>query len=219
MTTGSDASAQGGPVVDLGIEGISGAQHIGSGGAADVYRAEQPRLGRTVAVKVLRANTSTENRARFEREAQTLGRLSNHPGIVTLHEAGLTGIGQPFLMMEYCPAGTLADRTTREGAIGWQETCQVVADIAEVVDEAHAAGVLHRDLKPANVLIDGRGKHLVADFGVAALSDTGNFSAAADFTPGYAPPEALRGEAATPAGDVYIPWRHRPCADHRPGAV
>lgn len=192
-----------GPGLDLGIEGITNAQHIGSGGAADVYRAEQPRLGRTVAVKVLRANTSAENRARFEREAQTLGRLSNHPGIVTLHEAGLTAIGQPFLMMEFCPAGTLADRTAAQGPIAWQEACEIVAEISEVVDDAHESGVLHRDLKPANVLIDSRGKHLVADFGVAALSDTGNYSAAADFTPGYAPPETLRGDAATPAGDVY----------------
>jgi serine/threonine protein kinase len=190
-------------ILDLGIEGISNAQHVGSGGAADVYRADQPRLGRVVAVKILRANTSDQSRARFEREAQTLGRLSNHPGIVTLHEAGLTRNGQPFLMMEYCPKGTLADRTAHEGAIGWQEASRIVADVAVVVDQAHQAGVLHRDLKPANILIDNAGRHLIADFGVAALSDTGNFSAAADFTPGFAPPETLRGEPATPAGDVY----------------
>jgi hypothetical protein len=123
-----------GPPIDLGIEGLTDAEHIGSGGAADVYRADQTRLGRTVAVKILRATTTEKSQQQFEREAQTLGRLSSHPGIVTLLEAGVTAHGRPFLLMEFCPNGTLAELGRRTNGIHWSDSCRIVGEIEPVAD-------------------------------------------------------------------------------------
>ena len=95
--------------MDLGIDGIEQVTPIGAGGSATVYRAEQPRLGRTVAVKVITGTTDDKTIRRFEREARALGTLSENPGIVTVYEVGTTKLGSPYLVMQYCPGGSLQD--------------------------------------------------------------------------------------------------------------
>ncbi|MGI9602545.1 MAG: protein kinase domain-containing protein [Acidimicrobiales bacterium] len=193
-----------GDFIDLGIEGIEEATAIGAGGAAMVYRARQPRLNRTVAVKVIQAVGDDASTRRFAREASALGQLSEHPGIVTVYDAGTTAAGQPYLIMQYCDAGSLQDELHRSGPLPVDEAVRVAGSVADALRRAHELGIMHRDLKPANVLIGNGGRHLVADFGIAALADSSAVvSTAVSFTPGYAPPETIQGDPATPASDVY----------------
>ena len=191
-------------VVDLGIDGVEDATPVGAGGVATVYRAQQPDLSRTVAVKVIQAAGDEATLRRFKREARALGSLSEHPGIVTVYDLGTTPAGQPYFIMQYCPSGSLQDRLTNEGRLPVDEACAVVSEISQTLADAHDLDIVHRDLKPANILIDTQGRHLVADFGIAALADTsGGVSAAVSYTAGYAPPETLRGDPPSPSGEVY----------------
>ncbi len=188
--------------MDLGIPGLGPAVRIGMGGSAIVYRARQDRLDREVAVKILTDRDPSFLR-RFEREARVLGRLSRLPGIVTVHASGLTSSGDPYLLLEFC-ASSLQDRLYRDGPIEAAEACRLLARVAATVAEAAATGVVHRDLKPANILLDDAGEPLVADFGIASvLGSTMGHSTSIGFTPGYAAPETLRGDAGGPEVDVY----------------
>ncbi|MCP3988324.1 MAG: protein kinase [Actinomycetia bacterium] len=93
--------------IDLGIKGLSDCKEIGSGGFASVYSATEDRFGRTVAVKVL-SNLDVAGRRRFEREQLTMGRMTDHPNVVTPHSSGYTSNGFPYLVMEYLEGGSLA---------------------------------------------------------------------------------------------------------------
>ena len=130
---------------------------IGAGGMGKVYRAEDTKLGRDVAVKVLPEEFSRDpdRVARFEREARLLASL-NHPYVATLH--GLDDAdGEQFLVMELVDGETLADRIAR-GPIPIDEALPLFQQIAEGLEAAHAQGVVHRDLKPANIKLDASGK-------------------------------------------------------------
>jgi serine/threonine-protein kinase PknK len=193
-----------GTPVDLGIDGIEEAVAIGTGASATVYRARQPRLGRTVAVKVINTAGEEDTLRRFAREALALGSLSEHPGIVTVYEVGSTHAGHPYLTMQYCAGGSIRERLRDSGPYEPDEARVLVAAVARTVATAHAQGITHRDLKPANILIGNDGRPLVADFGIAALANvTAGVTAATAFTPSYAPPEVLKGEAPGEPGDVY----------------
>ncbi len=188
--------------MDLGIPGLGPAVRIGMGGSAIVYRARQDRLDRDVAVKILTDRDPSFLR-RFEREARVLGRLSRLPGIVTVHASGLTTSGDPYLLLEFCPS-SLQDRIYRDGPVDAGQACRLLAQVAATLAEAAATGVVHRDLKPANILLDDAGEPLVADFGIASvLGSTMGHSTSIGFTPGYAAPETLRGDAGGPEVDVY----------------
>ena len=117
--------------MDLGIGGLGEARQIGTGGAAIVYRARQSNLGREVAVKVL-SNVDEEFVRRFQREARTLGKLSQNPGIVTVYDTGKTKNGQPYLVLELCQS-TLLDRLREEGKLDPLEACSILADVTERV--------------------------------------------------------------------------------------
>jgi serine/threonine protein kinase len=138
---------------------------IGAGGMGEVYKARDPRLNRTVAVKVLPQHIADrpELKLRFEREAQIVAAL-NHPHICVVHDVGQQD-GVHFLVMEYLEGETLASRIAR-GPIAFDQLLTYAAQIADALDKAHRQGVTHRDLKPGNIMITKAGVKLL-DFGLA----------------------------------------------------
>ncbi|MEM7274777.1 MAG: PASTA domain-containing protein [Actinomycetota bacterium] len=188
--------------MDLGIGGLGDGHEIGHGASAVVYRATQVDLDRDVAVKLLTASDA-DFVARFKREAKTLGKLSQHAGIVTVYDSGINHNGRPYLIMELCQE-SLLDRLRAEGPVDPIEACRIMADVTAAVAEAHGDGVVHRDIKPANVLIGSGGRILISDFGIAATTGntTGN-SETVTFTAGYAAPETVRGESTEAPADIY----------------
>ena len=138
---------------------------LGAGGMGEVYRARDTRLERTVALKILPEQFSTDavRKQRFEREAKTISGL-NHPNICVLHDVGSQS-GVDFLVMEYIEGETLAKRLER-GPLPFEQVVRVGREIAEALDKAHRAGIVHRDLKPGNIMLTSSGVKLL-DFGLA----------------------------------------------------
>ena len=138
---------------------------IGAGGMGEVYRAQDTKLDREVAIKVLPARFAQhpERLARFEREAKVLAAL-NHPNIAMIH--GLEASNARAIVMELVEGPTLADRIA-SGAIPSDESLKIAAQIADALEAAHEKGVVHRDLKPANVKVREDGTVKVLDFGLA----------------------------------------------------
>jgi predicted Ser/Thr protein kinase len=172
----------------------------------EIYLAEDRELGRQVAIKVLgeRFADDEQLRRRFRREALAAARLSGNPHVVTIHDIGEWG-GRPFIVMEYLPGGTVAERA-RSGSVSHAEAMQWLSQVAEALDAAHELGVVHRDVKPANLLFDARGNVVVGDFGIARVADdTTNVTAVGTVlgTAGYLAPEQALGQPATEASDRY----------------
>ena len=138
---------------------------IGAGGMGEVYRANDTRLSRTVAIKILSSHLSDDPtaRQRFEREARAVSSLT-HPHICALYDVGHED-GRDFLVMEYLEGETLADRIEK-GALPTDETLRYAIQIADALEQAHRHGVIHRDLKPGNVMLTKDGAKLL-DFGLA----------------------------------------------------
>jgi tetratricopeptide (TPR) repeat protein len=187
-------------------------REIGRGGCGVVFLAEDPTLGRLVALKVPRADflADREHRTRFHTEAQAAARL-DHPNIVAIYEAGEVG-PLVYIASSYCPGVSLA-QWLRQGyePVPWRDAAMLIASLAEAIEYAHRHGVLHRDLKPANVLI-AECSNLqsavpkITDFGLARLIDADpTQSYAALGTPSYMPPEQATGRSADigPQSDVY----------------
>src|SRR5262249_40544692 len=138
---------------------------LGRGGMGIVYKARHRNLHRLVALKLLRfADTRPEDRNRFQQEAEAVARL-NHPNAVQIYDVGDVQ-GCPYLALEYCVGGTLADKV-REGPLPPRDAAELVQRLARAVGYAHERGVIHRDLKPANVLLLEDGTPKVSDFGLA----------------------------------------------------
>jgi serine/threonine protein kinase len=177
---------------------------VGRGGMAQVYRARDRILGRTVAVKMLRAIAGDDDeRARFGDEARMLAGLS-HPGLVTVLDAA-TSDDEPYLVMEFVDGPSLAERC-RARALEPERVASIGAQLADALGHVHAAGIVHRDLKPANVLLDGDGRARLTDFGLAKIMSAAlrhTTTGATVGTPAYLAPEQVRGEELTPAVDVY----------------
>jgi serine/threonine protein kinase len=144
--------------------------HLGAGVMGEVYLAEDTRLGRQVAVKLLPAEftTNPERLRRFEREARTTSAL-NHPNIITIYEIAEVG-GIHFIATEFVAGETLRGRMA-EGAMKLNEALDVTTQIASALAAAHAAGVVHRDIKPENVMVRPDGLVKVLDFGLAKLTE------------------------------------------------
>jgi len=188
------------------VPGLSGLSVIARGGYSTVYRARQDSVGREVALKIdTRSFDDERDRRRFLREAEAAGRMSGHPNIVHVYDAGVTGDNHPYLVMELCTGGSYATRLKRHGPLPPAEARDVGVRIADALSAAHRAGILHRDVKPGNILVNAYGVPGLADFGLAALPDpTREVSVTVEaLTPAYAPPEVFRLERPTPAGDVY----------------
>ncbi len=164
-------SALGEGILRDAVPGHRLVRELGVGGQARVFLAERLADGAVVAVKVLELRMLPNSRAarRLERELEVLQRLE-HPGIVRVHEGGLTRCWRPYLVEEYLPGGALK-RVLPLGAPGpcadLDGALELFARICDAVDHAHKRGVVHRDLKPSNVLLDAEGSPKVADFGIA----------------------------------------------------
>lgn len=170
---------------------------------AEVFRAVDMRLGRSVAVKVFRAGTDLTGRRRFEEEARLLAGLA-HPGLVTVYDAG-TADGELFLVMQLVEGHTLAERIG-QSPLPVPQALQLGRQLAEVLAYVHGSGIVHRDVKPSNVLLSADGRGFLADFGISRLVDAaGRMTAtgAAVGTLGYMAPEQVRGDETGPALDVY----------------
>jgi serine/threonine protein kinase len=179
---------------------------LGSGGFATVYRTWQAAVGRETAVKVdSRALHSERDQRRFFREVTAAGRLSGHPHVIDVYDAGTLRDGRPYMVMELCPGGSLNDELRRNGPLAPASVCQIGVNLADALAAAHELGILHRDLKPANILINRYGVVGIADFGLASIiAASGEQSVSRDaLTPAYAPPESFRAEEPSPAADVY----------------
>jgi eukaryotic-like serine/threonine-protein kinase len=184
---------------------------LGRGGMAEVHRGRDLRLGREVAVKVLRSDLARDPsfQVRFRREAQAAASL-NHPAIVAVYDTGedRTGTGAtPYIVMEYVEGETLRDVLRREGRLSPERAMSLAADICGALDFSHRNGIVHRDVKPGNVMITPQGAVKVMDFGIArAVSDsaaTMTSTAAVIGTAQYLSPEQARGEGVDARSDVY----------------
>jgi eukaryotic-like serine/threonine-protein kinase len=154
-------------------------ERIGAGGMGVVYRGTDTKLGRPVALKIIRSEllANKESLLRFEREARLLASL-NHPGIAAIH--GIEESNQiRFLVLEYVPGPTLAERLHR-GPLPTREAMLVSKQIAEALEAAHAKGIIHRDLKPANIKVSEDGQVKVLDFGLAKSIERPQAAVAAD---------------------------------------
>ena len=184
------------PPKEIGPYQLEG--EIARGGTAIVYKGKHRKLGKEVAVKLLlpQIDSGPEMERRLFREALALARF-RHPHIVPVLDAGLTAAGLPYLVMELVDGEDLGRRISRDGPMEWQTALEVLIQVGEAVDFAHAHGVIHRDLKPANVLLDQHGRAQLVDFGLAR--DEGGASrltatGIALGTPAYMPPEQARGQ-------------------------
>ncbi|TAL25261.1 MAG: Stk1 family PASTA domain-containing Ser/Thr kinase [Frankiales bacterium] len=180
---------------------------IGSGGMADVFRGTDVRLGRDVAVKVLRADLARDPsfQARFRREAQAAASL-NASAIVPVFDTGTDDSGVPYIVMEFVDGRTLREVLTEEGRLLPQRALEVTADVCAALEAAHAAGIVHRDIKPGNVMLTRAGDVKVMDFGIArAAADSSAMTqtAAVIGTAAYLSPEQARGEHVDARSDLY----------------
>jgi tRNA A-37 threonylcarbamoyl transferase component Bud32 len=177
---------------------------LGQGALATVYRARDPRLGREVAIKLLRREYLSDLgfRSRFEQEATLVAALA-HPAIIHVYEFG-EHEGQLYLVMAYMPNGSLADRLA-QGPLASAEAGGILRRIAGALDFAHANGIVHRDLKPSNILFDEEGNATLGDFGIALQATAGGAGTAViSGTPAYMSPEQVRRDAdAGGASDRY----------------
>ncbi len=184
---------------------------LGFGGMSEVHRGRDLRLGRDVAIKVLRADLARDPtfQTRFRREAQNAASL-NHPAIVAVYDTGETATDAgpvPYIVMEFVDGETLRDLLKREGPLPPKRAMEIVADICAALDFSHRHGIVHRDVKPANVMLTRAGAVKVMDFGIArAVADgqaTVTATAAVIGTAQYLSPEQARGEAVDARSDVY----------------
>ena len=177
---------------------------LGRGGMATVYRANDPRSEREVAIKVLPREMlhDPQFRTRFEREAKTIAMLE-HPAIVPVYDFGEED-GQPYFVMRYMTGGSLSDRL-KNGPLTVPEVTRLMARLAPALDSAHSKGIIHRDLKPANILFDQYGEPYISDFGIAKLTEAqGSMTGSAIVgTPAYMSPEQAQGEGVDRRSDIY----------------
>ena len=185
------------------IPGYSSFEVVGHGASSTVYRAYQGAFGRTVAVKLLHVDVSDRRaQRRFEREKEINGRLSHHPNVVTVLDAGFVDGRYPYLAMELFEHGSLAAQLSQRGPFEVGEALRIGVRIAGALASAHALGILHRDVKPQNILLSRYAEPALADFGISAILEL-DASMTTGLTPAHAAPEILEGHDPSPASDVY----------------
>ncbi|MET9813573.1 Stk1 family PASTA domain-containing Ser/Thr kinase [Streptomyces sp. NPDC006355] len=186
-------------------------QVLGRGGMAEVYLAHDTRLGRTVAVKTLRADLARDPsfQARFRREAQSAASL-NHPAIVAVYDTGedyIDNVSIPYIVMEYVDGSTLRELLHSGRKLLPERAMEMTIGILQGLEYAHRNGIVHRDIKPANVMLTRNGQVKVMDFGIArAMGDSGmtmTQTAAVIGTAQYLSPEQAKGEQVDARSDLY----------------
>ncbi|MEV6314138.1 Stk1 family PASTA domain-containing Ser/Thr kinase [Streptomyces sp. NPDC051776] len=184
---------------------------LGRGGMAEVYLAHDTRLGRTVAVKTLRADLARDPsfQARFRREAQSAASL-NHPSIVAVYDTGedyVDNVSIPYIVMEYVDGSTLRELLHSGRKLLPERSLEMTIGILQALEYSHRAGIVHRDIKPANVMLTRTGQVKVMDFGIArAMGDSGmtmTQTAAVIGTAQYLSPEQAKGETVDARSDLY----------------
>lgn len=186
------------------LPGYRDMDEIGGGAFATVYRATETETGRKVALKILKVDSVHSHLLEtFHQEIQALGKVSDHPNIVTLYRPMSTPDGRPVLVLELCKE-SLAQQVRRSGPLDPRAAIRVGIKIAGALETAHRHGFLHRDMKPQNILVTHFGEPALADFGVAALQASAQASAGVfGFTTLHAAPEMLEGHLLSPATDIY----------------
>jgi predicted Ser/Thr protein kinase len=185
---------------------------LGYGGMAEVHRGRDLRLGRDVAIKMLRTDLARDAtfQMRFRREAQNAASL-NHPAIVAVYDTGEevapTGETLPFIVMEFVNGRTLKEVLAAEGRLMPRRALEITADICAALEFSHRHGIIHRDIKPGNVMLTQNGQVKVMDFGIARALASGattmTQTSAVIGTAQYLSPEQARGEAVDARSDVY----------------
>src|SRR5918995_6841653 len=167
---------------------------IGRGGMGEGYRAQDLKLGQSVALKFLPQDVGREP-ARLERfhSEVRLARQISHPNVCRVYDVGDID-GQHFLSMEYIDGEDLSSLLRRIGRLPEDKATEIARQLCAGLAAAHEEGVLHRDLKPANIMIDGRGRARITDFGLAGLSDEFRGNEIRSGTPAYMSPEQLAGK-------------------------
>lgn len=181
---------------DHGIDDIGELTVVGAGGFSTVYAGWDGGFQRQVAVKILHS-LDEDGRRRFDRERGLMGRLSDHPNVITPFRSGFTIDGSPYVVMEYLPAGSLDDLVRRGGPLSWEQAVTYLRPIADALGYGHDHGVIHRDVKPANILVDHRDQSKLTDFGISAIRESTATLVA--FTLAHAPrrPSATASTAGT----------------------
>ncbi|MBQ7478866.1 MAG: serine/threonine protein kinase, partial [Selenomonadaceae bacterium] len=178
---------------------------IGSGGMADVYRAQDKVLNRSVAVKILHEQFRRDEEfiGKFHQEAQAAARLS-HPNIVNIFDVGISG-DDHYIVMEYVPGNTLKSLIQEKGHLPVEDALRIAREISDALAMAHANNIVHCDIKPHNILMMPDGHAKIADFGIAraVTESTMTYSGNVIGSVHYFSPEQAKGTYITPKSDVY----------------
>ena len=201
-------------------------RELGRGAMGVVYEAQDPALGRTIALKTIHPGIAGKQdreafETRFFTEARIAARLQ-HPGIVVVHDVGRDADGGAlFIALEHLKGKTLAELTDGGRGLAWREAARIVAQVARALHHAHGHGIVHRDMKPANVMVLESGETKIMDFGIAKIeASLHHLTSPGEFlgTPLYMAPEQANGGAVTAPHRHVRPGRHRlHPADRAPG--
>ena len=178
-------------------------EKIGTGGMATVYRAQDQRLNRYVAVKVLKNEYSEDKKfvAKFRQEAQSIASMS-HPNIVGVYDVG-EDEGMHYIVMEYVDGITLKAYIEKKGKLSVREAVGISLQIANGLEAAHVNNIIHRDIKPQNILISKDGTAKVSDFGIAKAASSNTVTGSAMGSVHYISPEQARGGFSDEKSDIY----------------
>ena len=185
------------------IPNVTYVKYLGGGGFADVFMYRQRMPERDVAIKVLRRDADAEQSGSFEAEANLMAKMSAHPAIVSVFNAGVTEDGRSYIVMEYCPPPDMSKRAAAR-KLSVARVLEMGIMIAGAVETLHRAGILHRDIKPANILMTQFDHPVLIDFGIALSTEPGADKADSGFSLPWAPPQQALGESNIgPTLDVY----------------